>query len=336
MVTVQFENKIPRPPIVTIAFLSWNRFHYLKATVDSARACICYPNIEWIINDNESVEPGLKEYIESLSWFKAKVFSKRDHAAAMNELVNIATGKYLLLWPDDIQFVTRGEWISDIVEILENNPWIGSVGLNFLRAKTIKQLFTARKWLNIRSLLKEAYFFGIKFRFSKRLRSSRGREIRTLGHVWPGICGSGIPSLTRTDIWRLFGPWRTTELRSQENLLDSSLGAEADMVNRFYNHGRVFQHAILSCPVAADIVTDPIGSKAKIRRGKRYGVYAPPPIGTYYYRIADENRLDLLAYSLPRSFEESVVPLGFALPFDKKGDLLKANYINLDIVEDLD
>jgi len=107
------------------------------------------------------------------------------------------------------------------------------------------------------------------------------------------------------------------------------------MVQRFYKRGEALQQAVLSYPVAADIVTDPIGSKAKVRSGKRYGVYLPPPSFPYYYQITDEAVLYLTQPALPQSFEECVIPLGFSLPMDCEGNLLKADHINLKVVQDI-
>ena len=322
-------------PLVTIAFLSWNRLHYLRATIESARECIDYPHLEWIISDNKSQEPGLLDYIAGLDWIDVKICSTQSHADAMNELVKIARGRYILIWPDDVQFVKKGAWLVDIIEILEKNPWVGSVGINYLRKITNRRLFTMRRWLSWRLFLKEIFYFRHNFRFPARLRSNRGFEIRTLGHLWPGICGSGIPTLTRTEIWRQMGGWRVREKRTEQNLIDSSLGAEADMVQRFYERGEPLQQAVLSCPVAADIVTDPIGSKAKVRKGKRFGVYLSPPSMPYYYQITEEVDLDLSKPVIPLSFEECVIPLGFLLPMDSKGNLLKAEHINLEVVHEI-
>ena len=52
-------------PSVTVAFLSWNRLHYLRATLESARRCMRGAENEWIVRDNDSEEPGLAEYLSS-------------------------------------------------------------------------------------------------------------------------------------------------------------------------------------------------------------------------------------------------------------------------------
>jgi hypothetical protein len=156
----------------------------------------------------------------------------------------------------------------------------------------------------------------------------------TLGWVGPGICGSGLPSLTSIRVWKDLGPWRTTR-PADRALVDSSLGAEQDMVRRFLTHAIPLQSAMLRTPVAADIITDPLGCKAKVRRHHRYGVYMPPPEGTYYYRIDEVERITPGEGSLPIDFTQGVAPLGFKIPLDERGDRRKCS-INDSVVFDLE
>ena len=320
-------------PKVTVAFLSWNRLHYLRATVASARECIRYPNLEWIVSDNASDEPGVREYVDSLNWMDHRLIKRQTHAEAMNELVRVATGEYLILWPDDMQFVVRGEWLADIVEILDAHPSIGSVGLDFLRHVTLETLYTPRWWPNRGRLLDEVRRYGLNFRRPRTLQSSRGFTLRTTGWTWRGICASGIPSLTRTQVWRDLGPWRV-KTAGASSVVDSSLGAEDDMLLRFNESRRPLQSAFLMLSVAADIITDPTGCKAKCRGRYRYGVYMPPPSGPYYYRIRDQADFAGHAGPLPISFTEGVQAEGFRIPMDARGDRLKHS-INLSVVHDM-
>lgn len=318
-------------PRVTIAILSWNRLHYLRATVESARRCIRYPDLEWMLSDNESVEPGLREYAEQLDWIGHKWFKTQTHAEAMNEIVRRATGKYLLLWPEDMQFVTEGSWMEHLIAGLEENPWIGSVGLNFLRRKTLRRLLGPPRWNEWASLGGELRRRARRFRIPRTLRAPLA--MKTLGWRLPGVVGSGIPSLTRTDYWRTLGPWRVSD-PVQSNIVDSSLGAEDDMIRRFQNSGFSWQQATLMKPVAADIINDETGCKAKIRRGRRYGRYTPPEEGCFYYEIRPEDALPPDEDGYPLSFEKTVRPIGFKLPCDPHGDMLKSA-INTTIVSDI-
>jgi hypothetical protein len=319
------------PPRVTLAFLSWNRLHYLRATIESARDCIQYPNLEWIISDNESTEAGLREYIASLDWVTHKWSSMQTHADAMNEIVARASGRYVLIWPEDMQFVVRGTWFERLVATLEDNPWIGSVLLNFLRRKTYQRLLGDITRTDASRLLTEFKRRRFNFRYPRRVRGEV--SLATFGWRLPGTIGSGIPSLTRTDYWRALGPWRATAA-GHASIVDSSLGAEDDMVRRFEESGQSWQQAILMKPAAADIINDAYGSKAKIRRGKRYGVYTPPPDGTFYYDIMREEDLPEDENGFPLSFEGYVRPRGFALPLDADGNLLKAS-LNEDVISDV-
>lgn len=312
-------NSVPR---VTVAFLSWNRLHYFRAAVESARRCIRYPDIEWIISDNESSETGLREYIGSLDWVPNKWFREQTHAAAMNEIVARATGKYLLLWSDDMQFVVEGDWMARLVGTLETHPEIGSTGLNFLRKKTCRRLIGPPRADEVVGIAAEVIRKKLAFRIPRRIAGPL--PLVTCGWRIPGVVPSGIPSLTPLACWKSLGPWKTRDA-TQSNIVDSTLGAEDDMIERFQNSGFSWQQALLMQPVAADIINDGTGCKAKIRHGKRYGVYRPPEDGRFYYEILKEENLPANEEGCPLSFEETVQPIGFRLPCDPGGNLLKSS-----------
>ncbi|HMP77511.1 MAG TPA: glycosyltransferase [Kiritimatiellia bacterium] len=322
-------NAMPR---VTLAFLSWNRLHYLRATLESARECIRYPNLEWIVSDNESIEPGLREYVESRDWIQHKWFKRQSHAAAMNEMMERATGDFILIWPEDVQFTVRGDWMIDLVELLTEHQWLGSICLDYMRGATREAIFHPNPLEQRHRFIDECLRYKGAFRRSRIVRSSRGFALRSFGWPKQGVCGSGIPSLTRSAVWRELGPWRTSDGPSR--FIDSSLGAEDDMVMRFYESRRPLQGAIPLIPVAADLITDPTGCKAKVRGHYRYGVYMPPPEGTFYYRIRDLAEFTERADGLPLSFAEGVEPLGFRIPVDERGDRLKSQ-MNMSVVYDI-
>lgn len=317
-------------PLLTIGILSWNRLHYLRATLESAKRCIHYPQIQWIVIDNFSEEIGLAEYLKSLAWIDELVFLKSDHVTAMNEVVKRARGEVLLMWPDDMQFIVKGDWMIDCVEILTQNEWIGSLGLNCQRRKTIQDTLNTPIWRQIRPTLSELKWFGKNFRIPRQLKSSNGYGFRTYGWNADGIVGSGIPSLTRTQVWKQLGPWKTTQ---STELNDSSGGGETEMLQRWRRSGLPWQRATPILPVAADIINDTLGSKAKIRKNKRYGVYTPPTQGEFYYQIIEQTRVEINR-PFPIPFEELVQPIGFELPLDAEGNLRKMG-INQSIVSEI-
>lgn len=320
-------------PRVTVAILSWNRLHYLKATLESARQCLQYPNIEWIVLDNCSVEPGLREYLEAQTWLDHLIFLRSSHVEAMNTIVGKATGDVLLLWPEDVQFIVEGDWLQDCVQLLMAHEWLGSMGLNALRRVTIANLFSIRRLKRWRDMHVEWSHFGRKFRQHRRVLSPAGLPFATYGWCTDGVIGSGIPSLTRMDVWRRMGPWVQATKTRGSDLIDSSLGGETAMLSAWWQSGIAWQRAIPIVPVAADILTDPTGTKAKVRGDKRYGRYVPSVDGSFYYRIKKQTELSgLRGRRLPVCFEEFVEPVGFELPLDASGALLKTA-INTSIVE---
>lgn len=314
-------------PRVTLGFVSCERGHYLRATLESARECIEYPDLEWIVVDDDSVEPGLKDYLSGCGWVRHKIFHRQTHADAMNQLVAMATGEFILIWPDDVQFITRGDWLKDLVGILMKNNDLGGVGLDAQRLCTLRHIFQPGLLESILRFYKEIRRFGWRRRRRQRkITNGRGYTLWTYGAMGDGVVGSGIPSLMRTSLWRELGPWRAA--KTITSVIDSSLGAEDDMIDRVRKRGLCMQLAIPQIPVAADIINDDIGTKAKVRKGIRYGKYTPPPGGgVYYYKIEPyEKRLKTAREDRPLSFSECVEPIGFEIPKDAAGDRLKASF----------
>jgi len=321
-------------PLLTIGVLSWNRLYYLRATLESAHRCIQYPNIQWVVIDNCSTEMGLADYLKSLSWVDDLVFMESDHITAMNEIIRRARGEVVLIWPDDMQFIVEGDWMVDCVEILMKNPSLGSMSISGLRRLTLRDIWGGKlpTLKDVRTIWNEIKRFGLKYRFQKRIESSRGFPVLTYGWKEDGIVGSGIPTLSRVNVWQTLGPWKA---KPDNNINDSSQGGETEMLERWLRSRIPWQRSLTILPVSADILTDPAGTKAKVRGKKRYGVYTPPKQNYYYQIYRQEEKEDVLKRSLPAPFEDFVKPVGFNLPLDENGDLLKTG-INLAISTSVD
>ena len=233
-----------------------------------------------------------------------------------------------MIWPEDVQFVVEGNWLTRLIKTLDDHRWIGSVGLNFLRRKTLRRLLGPPRPSEGVAIAAELARRKTHF----RVPQSGPDGLRTFGWRLPGVVASGIPSLTRRDCWQTLGPWKTTTSR-QANIIDSSLGAEDDMILRFQQSGQHWQQATLVRPVAADIINDEFGCKAKVRAGKRYGRYTPPK-GEFYYEILSEDDLPENEGGFPLSFEKFVRPMGFSLPLDAHGDMVKTS-INTSVVSEI-
>ncbi len=318
-----------KAPLVSVAVISFNRLKYLRATLESMRRCIHYPSLQWIVLDGGSREAGLRSYLESLSWLDQLVIEDCSHAEAMNRAVQLARGDLLLLWPDDIQFTVEGEWLAGYAETLMKHREYGSLALNYVRRQTIQRVWGP--------VAKPTWLGQLSWIFHRTsdwpiVTSSNGWSCISYENTREGIIGSGIPSLTRTEVWRQLGPWKSG---GGDGVIDSG-GGEDEMLARFRGSGLCSLKRLHSIvPVAADIVDDDIGCKAKVRGGKRYGAYMSPADGTYYYKIVHEDmvkRRNLEPY--PMDFEASVQPIGYKLPLDGAGNLLKGS-VNRTVVREI-
>lgn len=309
------------PPLVTIGVLSYNRLHYLRALMASALESVGYPRVQWILVDGGSVEPGLREYIEALDFLDHASFEPCTQAEALNSIVELAEGEFLMLLPEDVQFIARGPWLADMVEIA-SRPEVGHVQFDAQRRQTLRRHFSERPLLVGG---KRVPFVHARPRV---LRSSSGRRFLGYGGLRDPIGAAGHVTFTRTELRRRLGPWRT---RERHHPRDSGLGAEQDMIDRYERTGMQLEAFLMTVPAVADVVTDPRGTKARIRQGnRRYGRYAPPPEGSeLYYRIREPEELDELARRKPApAFEDVVEPCGFELPLDERGNLRKADVIS--------
>ena len=312
-------------PLVTVGIVSFNRLAYLKALIASARQCIEYPNLEWIIVDGGSAEPGLREYVEGLDFLDHRIIEPCGHADALNRILELARGECIMLLPEDVQFVLRGPWMADLVELVTTHERIGHVTFDVQRRVTIRRRFQ-EGYLQVSRT--RAVRIPLVPRPFRRYRTTSGREFFGYGWRRQGINGAGIMSFCRTEIWRTLGPWRTTPETAV--LEDSGLGTERDMERRYWASGLKLEAVMMRYPAAADIITDPRGTKARIRLGnRRYGRYAPPPQGELYYRVWGDDEVGRFDRIEPApGFEDYVRPIGFELPVDADGNLLKVSVIN--------
>lgn len=294
---------------LTIGILSNNRLHYLRALIESFVACNGTDGYEFILVDNASTEPGLQDYIASLDFFAHRIVEPCPMATALNRVIELAAADAILMLPDDTQFVLKGApWIEACLNLLTRHPQIGTVTFDAQRRLTIHKHFGGwRGWL------------------ARRYHDpATGLTVRSYGWQKPGISGAGIQSFTRKEVWRHLGPWRTRQ--ELETFMDSWMGAESDMLLRYRQKRISLERCILPVPAAADILTDPGGFPAKVRGGRRLGRYFPPPNGRFYYEfIGLEEAARLAAVKPLPAFEDAIRPMGFSLPLDEMGNLIKGN-----------
>lgn len=313
------------PPLVTIGVISFNRLHYLRALLDSARECIRYPNLQWIVVDGGSREPGLREYLTEHPLLDKVAFTESGLLAeAMNRMVELTDGSCLMMLPDRVQFIARGDWMDDLVELATHHGDVGNINFDAQRRRTLERDFGP---IRVRG---RRVPFTSQARFGRTLTTASGREFLGYGRSAPGVNTGGI-AFCRREIWHTLGPWRTTMDIQLTN--DAGLGTETEMLERHAASGRRLERFLMRVPVLAPIVTDPRGTTAKIRMGnRRYGHYMAPPDGRFYYEIDELSDLER-RYGGVRpapSLEQLVNPVGFTLPLDPDGHMLKRSVINDD------
>lgn len=296
-------------PKVTIGVVSYNRKHYLRALMESARQCIEHEQLEWIVVDGDSSEEGLQDYIRQLDFVDHKLIFPCTHVEAMNKILDMCTTDYLLLLPDDFQFIVKANWLKDLVDMVDAFPHIGSIVLDAQRRQTIDRIFSKPSWKTLLGM-RNYLTYG----------ASSGRVLLGYGDAKPGINPAGIGTFTRTEIWRKLAPW--TEPGNLDRR-DSSGGGEDAMLKKYLESGLELERLLLEIPVCASIHAGARNDQAYIRNNRRYAEYMPPPDGTFYYQIWQGEESRALQPAGPAlSFEEIVRPIGYELLLDDAGHLL--------------
>lgn len=118
-------------PLVSVIIPNKDHTQDLDRTVRSVMACTAYPNLEWIIVENNSTEPETFAYYEKLQQefpnVRVITWDREFNYAAINNFgARHAKGEYLWLLNNDLEMIT-----SDCVDGLLNpcmRPEIGVVG----------------------------------------------------------------------------------------------------------------------------------------------------------------------------------------------------------------
>jgi len=303
-------------PKLTIGIVSCNRLHYLKCLIESAKICVTYKNIQWIIVDNGSVEIGLIEYINKQNFFDHKILIKNrkpdeEHINALNLIYEKAVGDFILILSDDVQFV-RKDWEVHCLNLLKENNDISTISLSALRRPTIKNIYNFNI-SHLKPILRDILLRN-KLRLFKKYQIGN-EQFSSFGYMRESIDGVGMLTVSKKEIWKNLVPWTTKPVG---NLTDSSGGGETLMLQKAIKY-KINGHMVTpNVPVIATIFNDPEGVNARIRKYKRYGNYTPPQ-GKFYYKFIDNQ----ISNSELLNFEKVIQPIDFKLNFDKHGNLIK-------------
>lgn len=249
--------------LISIIITSCNRKYYLKNCIESFRECIKWSNLQWIIIDNASVEPGLKEYIESLDFVEHKIFRKKrnppfEQYEAKNIGISLAQGDYVIDLQENNQFLRKYD-MQNFIDIVEEFPDVAIIHLGSSGRKTFKTLKIehrkTQKGLPFHVILNRSYN---DVHFTKR---SFYEKMGPFIEKWDINLKDGIGGL------RLGG-------------------GESDYQKRFQK--LKLKKASVNIPlITKDVPT-------KVRGNLRYGKYFPPPHKFYFKLIDVHEQEDLI------------------------------------------
>ena len=293
---------------VTFGFVNCNRLFYLKSCVESLlHSTEDYDNKEIIVVDNASIESGTDEYLEDLRnrGYHVHKTKERDpsneYARALNYIAENATGDYVFPIAADLQFIVKGEWLKEYVDIYE------SLGSGFVGCIA----FDAQ-----RSIRNKESKFGNQL--------GTGKIKFSFDYGRPPIFGAANCMISKDNLLRIY-PWDCDNI-SHEGGGDS----ESKMLVKIRSMKSNFMHGwnslIPTIPASAVIYTDKRGTNARVRHNKRFGDYWPPKEDEfrYYEMMSVDQALKLRSdENYPLSIEEMVKGVGFEVPKDSQGNWLK-------------
>ena len=308
-VNLSFDLNLSKEPLVSVGVVNCNRLHYLKSCLESFLECTKdYENKEVVVVDNASTEPGTEEYLQDLESRGHRVvrMTTRDpsneFAKGLNTITRETSGDYVVMLQGDMQFVVRGGWLKEYVDLYEANPGIGCITFDAQRTVT-----------NGRS------------QFSNTATTNKFQFVADVSR--PPTSGAADVMYSR-DVLNVIGPW--AEQNEQHEYTGDS---ESKMLQRIAEIKRQiptlpWMTVMPLHPVAVTIYTDARGTNARIREYRRYGDYWPAKVENTYYEIIDiDSVYDLEDYSTratPYSIEDITTAAGdWSLPVDDNGAWLK-------------
>jgi len=116
---------------ITICITSFNRYELLEECIDTFLKINTYPINKWIISEdsgNEKMLAKIKNKYSSL--FNTILFSNKvGQCESIDNMYSLVDTKYILHLEDDYTFSGNPNFLSEAIEILENNLDITRVGI---------------------------------------------------------------------------------------------------------------------------------------------------------------------------------------------------------------
>lgn len=129
---IHVRHPVARPPKVSLIIPTKDNGAGLEACIRSVLAATDYPDLECLVIDNGTVEPGARAYLDNLavsapSNFRVAAFAHPFNPGAIaNAAAQLASGELLLFLHDDVEALQPG-WIHALVEQCLR-PGVGMAG----------------------------------------------------------------------------------------------------------------------------------------------------------------------------------------------------------------
>lgn len=295
-------------PKITFGFINTNRLYYLKSCIESILFCANdYPNKEFIVIDNASIEEGTEDYLNLLRDRGFKIFkrNKRDpsneFAKGLNTICEEASGEFIVPLQGDMQFFLYGiGWLKEYINVFSEN--INNIGCITLDAQ--------------RNITNSSH------KFSKPINnSSNYKFVYDLNR--PPIAGAGDVMYSKKIIEKIY-PWRAKENLSHEGGMDSETAMYAK-IRKLSSHDNFIKNLRCAVPILppACAIYNSQGTNARIRKNKRYGEYFHPKNNWKYYETRNYKEFKYITSSKPFGIESLAQPIGYNLLMDEKNNLMK-------------
>lgn len=138
--TLRVAYRHPQTPLVSIIIPTRDKLEFLAPCVDSLLAKTDYPHYELILCDNDSTDPDVLEYYQSLltrrpQQVRVVPYPQPFNFSAMcNAAAHAARGDYLLFLNNDTQIV-QAHWLSRMM-LHGQRPDVGAVGCRLVYPET--------------------------------------------------------------------------------------------------------------------------------------------------------------------------------------------------------
>lgn len=290
---------------LSICITSCNRLKYTKALIESLSDFYDNPEVEILVCDMWSTEPGIGGYffdLEVAGILEVVGMSHHlerdwinDEYVGRNKLIQSAQGDYLMFLQDDSQLIASADVVWKLIEDFEQMKDAYCLDIYGVRKQTMRDTV---------EMMPERVN-------ERKYWRRKDRHFLTTG-------------IYKKEVYEKLGDYPTKWPQEKRFWGRSEVWA-AEKFKQLYPNGQVYR---VHVPLMLSIWNDPRGGYAFIRENKRFGHYLDPVDGPLYYEknITLDTVSDLNEKSVgPVGFMEVAKPIGWEIATTPDGEQKKYN-----------